>query len=60
MANEIRHEISSQVQPGTVELDPILLCLTFHSANELFAWQQGQPMKLINHWIREAPPPRYR
>ena len=57
---EITHEINSNVMPGTAELDPIVMILSFHSADELQAWLRGQPLKLIIHWIREAPPPRYR
>lgn len=57
---EITNEIDESVQPGTVELDPIVMILSFHSLQDLSAWKQGQPMRLINHWIREAPPPRYK
>lgn len=57
---EITYEIDNNVKPGTAELDPIVMILSFHSVQELLAWQQGQPMKLINHWIKEAPPPKGR
>ena len=57
---EVTHDIDSNVKPGTVELDPIVMILSFHSPAELYAWLRGQPLKLIIHWIREAPPPRYR
>ena len=57
---EITNEIDESVQPGTVELDPIVMILSFHSLQDLSAWKQGQPMKLINHWIREAKPPKYK
>ena len=57
---EVTHEINSSIQPGTVELDPVVMILSFYSAADRYAWLQGQPMKLISHWIREAPPPRYR
>ena len=56
----ITYEIDSSIKPGTVELDPVVMILSFHSREQLQAWQQGQPLKLITHWIREAPPPRYR
>lgn len=57
---EITNEIDESVKPGTAELDPIVMILSFHSLQDLSAWKQGQPMKLINHWIRKAPPPKYK
>lgn len=57
---EITHEIDSSVKPGTVELDPVVMILSFHSRDQLQQWLGGQPMKLIIHWIKPAPPPRYR
>ena len=57
---EITFDINESVQPGTAELDPIVMILSFHSLLELLAWKQGKPFKLINHWIKEAPPPRYK
>ena len=52
---EISFEIDESVKPGTAELDPIVMILSFHSLQDLSAWQQGQAMKLINYWIREGP-----
>lgn len=57
---EITHEIDSSIKPGTIEFDPIVMILSFHSPAELHAWKQGQPMKLIIHWIKPAPPPKYK
>lgn len=57
---EVTYEIDSSVKPWTVELDPVVMILSFHSRDQLQAWLQGQPMKLINHWIKEAPAPRHR
>ena len=55
------YETDPNVIPGTVEYDPIIRTLSFHSLDQLRAWQRGQPgFRLIIHWIREAPPPRYR
>jgi len=55
---EITYEIEESVKPGTAEFDPIVMILSFHSSKELFAWKQGQPLRLIIHWIRPAPPPK--
>ena len=57
---EITYEIEESVKPGTAEFDPIVMILSFHSPAELYAWKQGKGFRLIIHWIKPAPPPRYR
>lgn len=56
---EITFEIDERIDPGTAEFDPIVMILSFRSPADLHAWKQGQPIKLINHWITPAAAPRY-
>lgn len=60
MYDGIQFETAERITPGTVELDPVIMTLFFHSQDELIAWKEGQPFKLIIRWIYEAKPPRGR
>jgi hypothetical protein len=61
---EIRYD--NVIREGTAELynwfeaGSPLKVLYFHSRDEFINWKNGAAFRLINHWTKPAPPPRYR
>lgn len=51
----------SEVREGTAELYSDRRVIYFHSEQDYNRWRyNGDGFKLINHWIKAAPPPRYK
>ena len=46
------------VKIGTAELYGFVLY--FHDEADYWRWANGLSFKLINHWIKSAPQPRYK
>lgn len=58
-SNNVSYIISDTVQPGTAEYYDEGKRLVFHSREDLQAWLQGEPFRLIIGWTKPAKPPRY-
>lgn len=54
----ISYVVSDTVQSGSAEYYEDGRRLVFHSREDLQAWLQGEPFRLINHWTKPAKPPR--
>lgn len=56
----ISYVVSDTVQSGSAEYYEDGRRLVFHSREDLQAWLQGEPFRLIIRWTKPAKPPRYK